>query len=50
MSVTAPTGFVAAGIPCGVLMAPILPGITDHVDLLRRTAAAAIATNANRRN
>jgi DNA repair photolyase len=36
----------AAGIPCGVLMAPILPGITDHVDFLRRTAAAAIGAGA----
>ena len=36
----------AAGIPCGVLMAPILPGITDDVDLLRRTAAAAIDAGA----
>jgi DNA repair photolyase len=36
----------AAGIPCGVLMAPILPGITDDIDLLRRTAAAAIEAGA----
>jgi DNA repair photolyase len=35
-----------AGIPCGVLMAPILPGITDDPDLLRRTAAAAIEAGA----
>jgi DNA repair photolyase len=35
-----------AGIPCGVLMAPILPGITDHPDLLRRTAAAAMEAGA----
>jgi len=36
----------AAGIPCGVLMAPILPGITDDPALLRRTAAAAVAAGA----
>jgi len=36
----------AAGIPCGVLMAPILPGITDDPALLRRTAAAAIEAGA----
>jgi DNA repair photolyase len=35
-----------AGIPCGVLMAPILPGITDAPDLLRRTAAAAMEAGA----
>jgi DNA repair photolyase len=36
----------AAGIPCGVLMAPILPGLTDDIELLRRTAAAAVAAGA----
>ncbi len=35
-----------AGIPCGVLMAPILPGITDDADLLRRTASAAVEAGA----
>jgi DNA repair photolyase len=35
-----------AGIPCGVLMAPLLPGITDGPDLLRRTAAAAMEAGA----
>jgi DNA repair photolyase len=35
-----------AGIPCGVLMAPILPGITDDPALLRRTAAAAMDAGA----
>ena len=31
----------AAGIPCGVLMAPILPGITDHPRQLREVVRAA---------
>jgi DNA repair photolyase len=35
-----------AGIPCGVLMAPIIPGISDNPDLMRRTAAAAIEAGA----
>jgi DNA repair photolyase len=35
-----------AGIPCGVLMAPILPGITDHPRQLRDVAAAAIDAGA----
>ena len=35
-----------AGIPCGVLMAPILPGITDDPRQLREVAAAAIDAGA----
>jgi DNA repair photolyase len=35
-----------AGIPCGVLMAPILPGITDHPRQLRDVVAAAIEAGA----
>jgi DNA repair photolyase len=35
-----------AGIPCGVLMAPILPGISDHPDQLRATAEAVLAAGA----
>jgi DNA repair photolyase len=39
---------VAAGIPCGILMAPILPGISDSPEQLRavvRAAAEAGATH-----
>jgi DNA repair photolyase len=36
----------AAGVPCGVLMAPILPGITDDPRQLREVAAAAIDAGA----
>jgi DNA repair photolyase len=36
----------AAGIPCGVLMAPILPGITDDPRKLRDVVAAAIDAGA----
>jgi DNA repair photolyase len=36
----------AAGIPCGVLMAPILPGITDHPRQLREVVGAAIESGA----
>ncbi|MGB2941130.1 MAG: radical SAM protein [Candidatus Dormiibacterota bacterium] len=36
----------AAGIPCGVLMAPILPGISDSPAQLRATAAAVIEAGA----
>ncbi len=36
----------AAGIPCGVLMAPILPGISDHPRQLREVARAAIDAGA----
>jgi DNA repair photolyase len=35
-----------AGIPCGVLMAPILPGITDRPDQLREVVRAAIDAGA----
>jgi DNA repair photolyase len=35
-----------AGIPCGVLMAPILPGISDSPDQLKRTAAAILDAGA----
>ena len=35
-----------AGIPCGVLMAPILPGITDDPQRLREVVAAAIDAGA----
>src|SRR4029450_1434614 len=35
-----------AGIPCGVLMAPILPGITDDPRRLREVVAAAIDAGA----
>jgi DNA repair photolyase len=36
----------AAGIPCGILMAPILPGITDHPRQLREVVKAAIDAGA----
>jgi DNA repair photolyase len=36
----------AAGIPTGVLMAPILPGISDHPAQLREVASAAIDAGA----
>jgi DNA repair photolyase len=35
-----------AGIPCGVLMAPILPGITDHPRQLRDVVRAALDAGA----
>jgi DNA repair photolyase len=35
-----------AGIPCGVLMAPILPGITDRPEMLRDVVAAALDAGA----
>jgi len=35
-----------AGIPCGILMAPILPGITDDPKQLREVVAAAIDAGA----
>ena len=35
-----------AGIPCGVLMAPILPGISDEPRMLRQVAAAAVDAGA----
>ena len=36
----------AAGIPCGVLMAPVLPGISDHPNQLREVVSAAIDAGA----
>jgi DNA repair photolyase len=36
----------AAGIPCGILMAPILPGITDRPEQLREVVRAAIDAGA----
>lgn len=36
----------AAGIPCGVLMAPILPGISDRPEQLAATVEAAAAAGA----
>lgn len=36
----------AAGIPCGVLMAPVLPGITDHPRQLREVIRAALDAGA----
>jgi DNA repair photolyase len=36
----------AAGIPCGVLMAPVLPGISDRPDQLREVVSAAIDAGA----
>jgi DNA repair photolyase len=39
-----------AGIPCGVLMAPILPGISDSPAQLRATAAAVIEAGATHVN
>lgn len=35
-----------AGIPCGVLMAPILPGISDREDQLRATVKAIVEAGA----
>jgi DNA repair photolyase len=35
-----------AGIPCGVLMAPILPGISDRPDQLKATVKAAAEAGA----
>src|SRR5215210_1169644 len=37
---------VAAGIPCGILMAPILPGISDSPEQLRAVVRAAAAAGA----
>jgi DNA repair photolyase len=36
----------AAGIPCGILMAPVLPGISDRPDQLREVVTAAIDAGA----
>jgi DNA repair photolyase len=35
-----------AGIPCGVLIAPVLPGITDRPRMLREVVAAALDAGA----
>lgn len=36
----------AAGVPCGVLVAPVLPGITDHPRQLREVVRAAVDAGA----
>jgi DNA repair photolyase len=36
----------AAGIPCGVLVAPVLPGLSDHDDQLAEVADACVAAGA----
>ncbi|MGA8114652.1 MAG: Rv2578c family radical SAM protein [Actinocatenispora sp.] len=38
--------FSDAGIPCSVLMAPILPGLTDNHEEIDRTVAAIVAAGA----
>jgi hypothetical protein len=38
---------VAAGIPCGILMAPILPGISDSPEQLRAVVRAAADAGAS---
>jgi DNA repair photolyase len=38
---------VAAGIPCGILMAPILPGISDSPEQLRAVVRAAAGAGAS---
>ncbi|HEY4378067.1 MAG TPA: radical SAM protein [Acidimicrobiales bacterium] len=35
-----------AGVPCGVLMAPILPGLSDGIDQLQATARACVEAGA----
>ena len=35
-----------AGIPCGVLVAPVLPGLSDHDDQLAEVAEACVAAGA----
>ncbi|HLN06057.1 MAG TPA: radical SAM protein [Acidimicrobiales bacterium] len=35
-----------AGVPCGVLIAPVLPGLSDSDDQLRAVAAACVAAGA----
>ncbi|MDQ3985976.1 MAG: radical SAM protein [Actinomycetota bacterium] len=35
-----------AGIPCGVMVAPVLPGITDDLDKLKAVVEAAVAAGA----
>jgi len=41
------TQLVAAGIPCGILMAPILPGISDSPEQLRAVVRAAADAGAS---
>ena len=36
----------AAGVPCGVLIAPILPGISDHPAQIREVVRASVAAGA----
>src|ERR687893_659881 len=36
----------AAGIPCGVLIAPVLPGLTDHAEQLEEVVKACIEAGA----
>ncbi len=36
-----------AGIPCGVLVAPVLPGLSDHDDQLAEVAEACVAAGAS---
>jgi DNA repair photolyase len=38
---------VAAGIPCGILMAPILPGLSDSPEQLRAVVRAAAEAGAS---
>jgi len=41
-------GLVAAGVPCGVLVSPVIPGLTEHeMEAILTAAAAAGATRAN---
>lgn len=36
-----------AGVPCGVMVAPVLPGITDDRDMLREVVEAAVEAGAS---
>jgi len=38
--------FTEAGIPCGVLVAPVLPGLSDHPDQIRAVVEACAAAGA----
>ena len=41
-------GLTAAGVPCGVLVSPVIPGLTDHeVEAILAAAAQAGASQAN---
>ena len=41
-------GLTAAGVPCGVLVSPVIPGLTDHeIERILAAAAKAGATQAN---